>query len=56
MQKMLIYRKLKYGNDSFNVTQTVVVQMISQVAPEIQAGSDAFEPGSLRSIISQNTQ
>lgn len=52
--KMLIYRKLKYGNDSFNVI-VPVVQMISQVAPEMQAGSDAFEPGSLRSIISQNT-
>lgn len=54
--KTFIYRKLKYGNDSFNVTLPVVVQMISQVAPEMQAGSNASEPGSPRSVISQNTR
>jgi len=52
---MFIYRKLKYGNDSFNISLPVVVQMISQVALEVQAGSDVFEPGSLRSVISQHT-
>lgn len=46
--KMCICRKLQYENYSFKVTKHVVVQMISQVAPEMQAGSDAFEPGSLR--------
>lgn len=45
---MCMYRKLQYENDSFKVTKHVAVQMISQVAPEMQAGSDAFEPGSLR--------
>lgn len=46
--KMFIYRKLKYGETSFKVTQHVVVQMISQVALGMQTGNDEFEPGSLR--------
>lgn len=50
--KMDIYRELKYRKDYFKVTQPIVVRTISQVAPEMQTGSNAFGPVSPRPIIS----